>query len=95
MACTPGFQPGVHTPRLDGKIRLAERHNLFRRVGILHDEIAGIARKIYILDAPPRSVGAPLLSRWYHIVGINDMILDLSRQRNLADKIITGASESR
>jgi hypothetical protein len=43
-------------PCLDCEISLAERNDALRRVGVLHDEVAGVARQVVVIYAPMRSL---------------------------------------
>lgn len=56
----------------DGEVGLAKRHDLFGGVGVLYDQVAGIAREKNILDLSMRS-----FSGLDHIVGTNNMIRGL------------------
>lgn len=42
-------------PRLNGEVCLAERDDAFRRVGVLHDEVAGVAGEMVVFDLALRS----------------------------------------
>jgi len=35
---------------LNGEIRLSKRDDFFGRIGVLHDKITGVARKVHVLD---------------------------------------------
>ena len=47
--------PATPPPRLDRKVGLTLRHDLLVGIGVLDDEVAGIARKKNGLDGPRRA----------------------------------------
>ena len=58
-------------PRLDRKVGLTMRHNLLFRIGVLNDEVAGIARKQCDVDLTPAT-----LSDLDHFADVSKMILN-------------------